>query len=307
MPVVVQRKALLTGATGFIGGHLVRGLLATGWELHLVVLPDAGLGTVADLAASVHIYPHGGSTEQLVKIMSEVRPDVVFHLASLFLVQHQPEEIQQLIASNLVFATQIVEAMTQTGCSCLVNTGTSWEHFENSGYNPVNLYAATKQAYEVLLEYYLVTTDIRVVTLKLFDTYGPDDHRPKLFTLLQKVAASCETIAMSPGEQLIDIVYIDDVVSAFMLAADRLLAGIANGHERYAVTSGNPVRLKDLVELFVTVTGSKMPIEWGGRNYRAREVMVPWNSGTTLPGWLPRVGLQEGIRRICGPSQEQEA
>ncbi len=298
MSVQPKRKALLTGATGFIGGHLTRELLRTGWELHLIVLPEMGLGTIEDLHAEVQSYPHDGTTEQLLDLVDQIKPDVVFHLASLFLAQHTPADIEQLIKSNVLFATQLAEAMTRSGCWRLVNTGTSWEHFENGAYNPVNLYAASKQAFEVMLEYYLATTSLKAITLKLFDTYGPNDPRPKLFTLLQKVAAEGDPLGMSPGAQLIDLVYIDDIVRAFVIAAERLLGNEVTGHERYAVSSGNPLSLRDLVELYGRVVGKNLPIHWGGRPYRPREVMVPWNSGDPLPGWQPLIGLEEGIGRM---------
>lgn len=293
-----KRKALLTGATGFIGGHLTRELVRTGWELHLIVLPGMGLGTIEDLHLEVQSYPHDGSTEQLLDLVGQIKPDVVFHLASLFLAQHTPADIEQLVKSNVLFATQLAEAMTLGGCFRLVNTGTSWEHYENGTYNPVNLYAASKQAFEVMLEYYLATTPLKVVTLKLFDTYGPDDPRPKLFTLLKKVAAEGEPLGMSPGEQLLDLVYIDDIVRAFIMAAERLLADEVTSHERYAISSGAPLPLKELVALYGRAIGKKLPIEWGGRPYRQREVMVPWNIGLSLPGWQPEVELTEGIRRM---------
>lgn len=298
MSVQPKRKALLTGATGFIGGHLTRELLSAGWELHLIVLPQMGLGTIEDLHSEVLIYPHDGTTEQLIALIAQIEPDVVFHLASLFLVQHTPADIEALVRSNVLFATQLAEAMTRAGCWRLVNTGTSWEHFENCDYNPVNLYAASKQAFEVMLDYYLATTPLQAITLKLFDTYGPNDPRPKLFTLLQKVVAAGEPLAMSPGEQLIDLVYIDDIVRAFVMAAERLLGNKVVGHEHYAVSSGKPLRLRDLVELYGRVVGKDLPIQWGGRPYRPREVMVPWNCGQPLPGWQPQVGLAEGIKQL---------
>jgi nucleoside-diphosphate-sugar epimerase len=223
---------------------------------------------------------------------------VVFHLASLFLAQHTPDDIEQLVRSNVLFATQMAEAMTQAGCWRLINTGTSWEHYENAAYNPVNLYAATKQAYEVMLAYYLATTPLQAVTLKLFDTYGPNDPRPKLFTLLRQSAGEGKPLAMSPGEQLIDLVHIDDIVRAYLMAADRLLAGAVHGHERYAVSSGNPLPLQKLVEIYCQVTGIKLPIHWGGRPYRQREVMIPWQNGTPLPSWKPEVELVEGIKQL---------
>lgn len=292
------RKALLTGATGFIGGHLARTLLKEGWDLHVIVRSDFGLTTLEDILPQLHIHTHDGSTGQLLQIVADCSPDVVFHLASLFIAQHTPSDISQLVQSNVTFATQLTEAMVQNNSWCLINTGTSWEHYENASYNPVNLYAATKQAFQNILAYYLATTPLKAITLKLFDSYGPGDPRPKLFSLLQKVAEAGKPLAMSQGEQLIDLVYIDDIVRAYLMAANCLLAGEVVGHEQYAVSSGRPLKLRELVELYSTVTGKKLSIQWGARQYRQREVMVPWQNGTTLAGWKPQIDLIEGIRRI---------
>ena len=100
----------------------------------------------------IKIYEHDGSTEHLENIIAAANPEIVFHLASLVLAQHQEKDIVPLIQSNVQFGAQLVEAMLQNGVYQLVNTGTFWQHYENQDYNPVCLYAATKQAFETLLQ-----------------------------------------------------------------------------------------------------------------------------------------------------------
>lgn len=291
-----NRRALVTGATGFIGSHLAKRLVADGWEVHAVVRPGSELGRLREIGVRAH--SHDGSTDGLSGIIGDASPTVVFHLASLFLSQHRASEVVPLVRSNVEFGAQLLEGMAAHAVPALVNTGTSWQHFTGEGYNPVALYAATKEAFEAILAYYVETSPMRAITLKLFDTYGPHDPRPKLFSLLRGAVERDAPLPMSPGEQRVDLVYVDDVVNAFLLAAQRLEEGRSvRPHEVYAVSSGAPLPLRELVELFREVTGSPVPVEWGGRPYRAREVMVPWNAGVPLPGWAPRVGLREGIRR----------
>ncbi len=234
----------------------------------------------------------------MLDILNETKPKIVFHLASLFLSEHQSKDIEPLINSNILFGTQLVEAMVKNEVFKIVNTGTSWQHYNNEDYNPVCLYAATKQAFEDILKFYVEATPLRVITLKLFDTYGPNDPRPKLFNLLKKALRDQTPLSMSPGEQLIDIVYIDDVIDAFIIAAQRLLNDMVKKNEEYAVSSGNPLQLKDIVEFYEKTIGKKLPIEWGTRPYRSREVMKPWNRFKTLPNWKPKIGLEEGISRL---------
>jgi nucleoside-diphosphate-sugar epimerase len=114
---------------------------------------------------------------------------------------------------------------------------------------------------------------------------------------LGRAAQSGTRLQMTPGEQLVDFVYIDDIIEAFWLAAQRLFNGKPHSAECYGVSSGHPMRLRDLVETYERVTGQKIMIDWGSRPYRPREVMVPWIS-SPIPGWKPSIGLEEGIRRI---------
>jgi nucleoside-diphosphate-sugar epimerase len=288
----------VTGATGFIGSHLSRHLHTEGWNVAIVTRGRTDISVLGDFADRTAVHRHDGTTEGMAAIMNTARPDVVFHLASLFLSDHSAEQLEPLIRSNILFGTQLLEAMTVTGVRLLVNTGTGWQHFKHRAYDPVNLYAATKQAFEDILRYYVESRSVRAVTLKLFDTYGPGDRRRKIFSLLREASERNEPLAMSPGEQQIDLVYIDDVLSAFIKAARRLLAGDVWEHETYVVTSGAPIILRDLVDAYLRVTGRHVTVRWGGKPYRHREVMSPWNTGKPLPGWRPAVGLEEGILRM---------
>jgi nucleoside-diphosphate-sugar epimerase len=103
---------------------------------------------------------------------------------------------------------------------------------------------------------------------------------------------------MSPGEQRLDLVYIDDVVAAFLRAAE-LTGTLRTGEiKTYAVRSGRACSLKELVRLYEQLFGKTLPIHFGGRVYRDREVMTPWQGETTPPGWKAEVSLEEGVQRL---------
>lgn len=296
-------KVLVTGATGFIGSHLVKRLVSEGWQTHIIIRKASNLYLIKNVIDKIIIHEHDGSTENMMEILKEVKPELVFHLASLFLARHRPDDIEALIKSNILFPTQLLEAMAANDTGYLINTGTSWQHYNNDEYNPVCLYAATKQAYEAIIKFYVESCNLKVLTLKLFDTYGPDDPRDKIFSLLKKSIIDGRELSMSPGEQLIDLVYIDDVIDAYILAAEMLLNNQGNNYQEYAVSSKKPIKLKDLAGLFEKAAMKKLPISWGGRQYRLREVMFPWSKGELLPGWEPKVSLEKGIKRLIGTEQ----
>ncbi|MGD9058437.1 MAG: NAD(P)-dependent oxidoreductase [Desulfobacterales bacterium] len=296
---MAANRILVTGATGFVGSNLCRRLVRDGSEVHAITRPQSDVAQIEDVKNNLTIHVHDGSTAGMLKIIKTCRPKIVYHLASLFLAQHESEDIEALIKSNITFGVQLVEAMTIRRIPFLINTGTAWQHYRNEKYNPVCLYAATKQAFEILLKFYTETSPLRVITLKLFDTYGPFDPRAKLFSFLNQCKKQKQPISMSPGEQRLDLVHIDDVVEAFLIAAHRLEAGEVKSHEAYAVSSKKAVRLREIVELYERLSGIKLNIRWGGRPYRPREVMVPWNSGKRLPEWSPKIELEEGIQLVA--------
>ena len=289
-------KLFLTGATGFIGSQLTKRLVAEGHDLAIVVRPDSKLDVLQAFLPQIQVHVYDGSYYSLLCALKAAKPELVFHLASLFLAQHKQEDVTRLIESNLNFPAQLLEAMNQLGIKRLINTGTSWQHYKNEAYNPVNLYAATKQAFESLLAYYLDAQDFKAITLKLFDTYGPSDTRPKLFSILRKAARTGELLRMSPGEQLLDLVYIDDVLDAFLLAMVRLSE--VETSESYSVSSQERISLRELTKIYCETVCRSLSVEWGGQPYRSREVLVPWSDHEPVPGWQPRVCLRDGIIRM---------
>ena len=286
-------KVLVTGSTGFVGRHLVARLLQKNQSVHVVLRQD-GRQTVSD-RATPHVWDH--STEGLIAIMQAVQPDVVCHVASFFVAEHKAAQVEALIQSNVLFGTQLLEAMAAAKVQNLVNFGTSWQHYHNQPYSPVCLYAATKQAFEAIIQFYVESAGLKVITLKLFDTYGPNDDRGKLFATLMKCAKTGAGLDLSPGDQHVDFVYIDDVVDAVECSIARLLDQKVSGVESYGVSSGTPLSLRQFVEKVGSGIGSPLAIAWGARPYRAREVMALWSDYAPVPGWHPSVSLDEGIRR----------
>ncbi|MBT8632136.1 NAD-dependent epimerase/dehydratase family protein [Polynucleobacter paneuropaeus] len=294
---VNQQVALITGATGFVGAHLAKRLIDDGWEVHALIRDGSKIPNLL-INEKLSLHSYDGRTETLVQCMSLVKPNVVFHLASLFLSQHETKDIEPLIQSNLLFGSQLLEAMRANNISNLINTGTSWQHYSNESYNPVCLYAATKQAFEAIIEYYIQACNFKVITLKLFDTYGPNDHRPKLIAMLNNAEKNNQPLDMSTGEQLIDLVHIDDVVDAYLMAAHRLLEKQIFCHERFAISSGNPIPLKQLVQLYIKATGKNIQVNWGARPYRFREVMNTWSEGVPINDWQIFVSLEDGFKAL---------
>ena len=259
-------KVLITGATGFIGTNLTRELR----KKHELYILGQFEGDPEKLGL-----PGIVMTDDIQCLADYIKANEIegiIHLASLYLTVHTSEQVKDLISSNVYFGTAVLEAASLAGCvRWFLNTGSIWQNYnvKGSAYNPVNLYAATKQAFIDMAKYYRDVFGIRFCTLKLCDTYGPNDTRKKLFKLFKDYSESGEVLKMSPGEQKIDLIYITDIIAGFTHLAE-LLSGYTELEDEYVLTSGRQIPLKKLAQLFCDVSGRKLNIEWGGRPYRER-------------------------------------
>jgi len=293
-----MKSALITGATGYIGSRLAIKLLSDGWQVNIITRPSSSNSLLGQYYHRVKNFIHEGSIEGMLQIMYSAKPDVIFHLASVAKSEHHFKDIEPIINSNLLFSTQLLEAMRQSGVKNFINTETFWQYRSNtSDYYPTNLYAATKQAFRDILIYYVGAANINAISLVLYDTYGPSDPRQKLIELLKRAAQDARQIDMTPGQQLVDMTHIDDVVAAYLRAGEMLLSENSGYLNTYAVSSGHRMTLRQLVELIVRETGISIHPIWGGKPYRRNEVMIPW-VGKPLPGWQPKIDLATGIRDV---------
>ena len=295
----MKKRVLITGASGFVGSHLVKNLLFEGWKVSIVAREASDLGSIINLKDKIDVLLYRGDFTELLNFFNKTNPSIVVHLAAKFIAEHKAEDIKFLVESNIEFGTSILEAMKLANIKYFINTSTSWQNFKNEDYNPVCLYASTKKAFEDIITFYEKAHGIRCLTLKLFDTYGPGDRRNKLFFMLRRVAANQQTLRMSEGEQLLDLVYIDDVIDAYRTA----MALIENKEnhssvKEYAVSSGEHIALKEIVKVFNDLSEKKVLVEWGAKPYRLREVMVPWTKYVLLPGWKAKTPFKEGIAKL---------
>ncbi len=272
---------VLTGGTGYVGRYVAARCLANGWRVHLLTRSASKIPVMIEGLVVRH--DTDGSIAALTRVLGQVRPDCVLHLASGSALAHGAEQVDQLIDANIRFPTRLLEAMRAAGVNRFVNTGTFWQHYAGSTYWPVDFYAATKQAFEDLLRHYTDGHGFAAITLKLYDNYGPDDPRRKIVTGLVEAARLGKTIEMSAGEQILDLTHVEDLAAAFAIAAELACTASASS-DRCFFVSGERVRLKELVGMIVE-RNRGLRAHLGARAYRDREIMDPIFPGESLPGW----------------------
>ena len=293
---MISGNICITGATGFIGSNLVKSLQAkSGSSITAIVRSKQAGEKIKTL--NLDSYLDDGDTEHLINFFQERKFDTVIHLASLYLKNHQSQQIESLISSNVLFGTRLLEAAAKSSVKYFINTGTFWQYFDNKVYSPVNLYAASKQAFEVIARYYQESSNIFFTTLYLNDTYGPGDTRKKILNIWKSMKDT-DSLDMSPGEQQINLLHIQDVVYGYLRLIHLVQSGDLPKSTTYMLKSNEDLSVKQLAALFEKIAQKKLNINWGGLPYKDREVMTIWDGGTLVPGWEPRVALAQGIKEF---------
>jgi nucleoside-diphosphate-sugar epimerase len=296
---MTSKRVLVTGGSGFIGLHLIKRLLIDGWNVYLIAKPTTNLQLLQGILGSDKVFIYDGSMISLSKAFSISRPNVIFHLATLYINNHHSSDVTNLVNSNILFGTQILECARNFCVKKFINTGTNWQHSQNTAYKAVNLYAATKQAFEDILNFYVAKFSLDAISLHLPDVYGPNDNRKKIVSLLIDAAIKNETISLSPGRQQIDLLHVNDVVDALLLSTSYLLNDPTfSGHNTYCLSSRQFISLVELSELIQDSFGIKIKAKWGAHPYRDSEIMVPLKYFPALPGWDPKTSLVDGLKTL---------
>jgi len=289
-------RIILTGATGFIGSGLVPKLETAGHSVKCLVRL-AGFDRAIQKLGEARCLAIPESQGELVSLLDNFKPDAIMHLASLFLSSHAPDQAAELVESNITFPTRLLEAMKGARIRHFLNTGTIFQCATGAPGTPFNLYAATKQAFEDVLQHYVRNEGFCAITLRLADTFGIGDTRRKIVQLLVDAAVREEALALSLGEQKISLTWVDDVRSGFVQGLERLLGAKDAGHEVFGLCNPELVTIRDLGRLVETAIGHSVDFQWGKRPYRQGEIMVPVLP-QKLPGWDAKMDIKDGVWRL---------
>src|SRR5712692_3415124 len=155
-----MKRAILTGATGFVGANLVRRLLQEGHEVHLLLRRGYAPWRIQEIHD--HVYLHEidlRDKEALTALVAQIRPDWIFHLAAHGAYSTQTD-LAQMIQTNIVSTANLLDACLSTGFDAFINTGSSSEYGfkdhapgETEWLDPNSHYAITKATATMLCRY----------------------------------------------------------------------------------------------------------------------------------------------------------
>jgi UDP-glucose 4-epimerase len=301
-------RAVVLGASGFIGSWVARKLAEAGAETHLVVRDSAGVAAApggrvseADLAQA----------DALAGIFEEIRPAIVFNLAG-YGVDPSERDTDLSERLNALLPQAICEAAARwKDCDWLgqhvIHVGSALEHGTASGdlredgpAHPTTVYGQTKLQGTLHIAKCAKRLGLRAITARLFTVYGPGEHRGRLLPSLIESARAGKPLELTSGTQLRDFTYVEDV-------ADGLLRlGLAQAKPGWIVNlaTGRLTTVRSFAETAGRILG--MPIEhlkFGAIPTRREEMRhhpVSVERLRRVTGTVPSTGIEEGIRRTAG-------
>lgn len=305
-------RALVTGAGGFVGGHLLGSLLAAGAEIFAGSLEgDAPRGAPAGARWLALDVTRGDSVEAALR---ESRPDVVFHLAGQSSVASSFADPMGTWDANATGTLRLVEALPEGARLVLAGSAEVYGAVpeaeqpirEDRPLRPSNPYAASKAAAEMTCVAAAHARGVHAVVARSFNHTGPgQDPRFALPSWARQIAAA----RAGRGEAVLrvgnldarrDLLDVRDVTRAYLRLAEAGEAGVA-----YNVCSGTALSMRAALDLMVEVSGTEVRVEVDPE--RVRPVDTPLLMGDPARiralGWSAEIPLRRTLADLLAAEE----
>lgn len=281
---------LLTGATGFLGSHLLEALLKQGYSVVILKRSTSNLWRIEHLTGQYK--SHDVDTQPIEQAFEEQRIDCVIHTACHY--GRNGSALGEVVESNLIFGLNVLEASINHQVTSFINTDSLLPR-------DLNAYSLSKKQLVDWLNQQ--STNIQVINLKLEHMYGPKDDSTKFIAwLVTQLKQNAPKINLTSGIQKRDFIYIDDVVSAFLCVLQSA-TGLPSFSE-YEVGTGKSIEVKTFVQnlkqVFEQNNGlTNTQLNFGAVPYRQGEILEfkVDNQAMRQLGWEPKVSLLQGLEQ----------
>lgn len=292
---------LVSGASGFVGGALVRRLAAEGKEVHLLLRSGSSRQRLEGLAGLTVHEADLRDAGRVAAVVAAIRPRIIYHCAVYGGFASQ-NDTPAIFATNLGGTMNLLQACERVGFDLFVNTGSSSEYGlknspmrEDDRDEPLGDYGVAKCAATMYCRSEALLKRLPIVTLRLFSPYGPWDDQRRLIPHLIRSLAAGVSPRLSTPHSVRDYIHIDDVLDLYRAVTD---AVVVPG-EVYNAGSGRQHTIGEVAGILHAMIGGPEP-QWGQQPPQRPEpeVWVADISKTAAHfGWRPSTGIDEGLRR----------
>lgn len=292
-----MRKAIVTGDTGHVGGHLVRHLTERGWDVK---------GFSLRAGQDIQDY------EQIRNTLDIERPDVIFHLAAQAYVPESFANPQRTFEVNTVGSMNILEAVRQLGLKTKIHlAGTSEEYGngvprEDAMLEPKSPYAISKAAMDHAGQLYAKSYNMEVIVTRAFNHTGPDRGEQYAESSFAKQVAEVEigkrdVVEHGNLESVRNYTDVRDIVRAYELAVD-LDSGV------YNICSSQNVTMQEVMDTLIKISGRDIKTKVNPALYRPYDFSFQKPRCDTfrdLTGWQPEIKLEQTLTDLLNYWREK--
>ncbi|TRZ92016.1 MAG: SDR family NAD(P)-dependent oxidoreductase [Methanosarcinales archaeon] len=306
-----NKKILVTGAGGFIGSHLVERLVNEGCQVRAMVHYNSR-GSWGNLEllprdAKDAIEVVNGDITDPFSVRNAVEGcDVVFHLAALIAIPYSYIAPQSYVTTNVIGTLNVMQACRDYGVVKVVHTSTS-ETYGTAIYTPIDEkhplqgqspYSASKIGADKIVESYFCSFNLRVATIRPFNTYGPrQSARAVIPTIISQILAGKTKINLGSLSPVRDLNFVKDTVEGFLQVAksDRTIGEVVN------IGFGKGITIGDLAKAIILIMGRDVEIAYDEmrvrpENSEVMELICANQKAAALADWRPRYTLEAGLR-----------
>jgi nucleoside-diphosphate-sugar epimerase len=290
---------LVIGGTGFIGHHLMKAAHQKGWQLTSVSLNSPTDERFVDGVTYLHFDMRD---QTLVKKHLGEDFDYVVNLGGYINHRLFSEGGRDSIDTHFTALQNLLEVLPRCKLKRFVQIGSSDEYgnapapqHEELREQPISPYSLAKVASTHFLQMLYRTENYPSVTLRLFLTYGPGQDTNRFLPQIIRGCLDDVAFPTSSGEQLRDFCYVDDTIRAILKA---LIIPEAVG-EVINVSSGEPVSIREMIEMVCALIGSGQP-HYGGIPYRPMENMALYANlikAKKILRWEPSISIENGLKQ----------
>ena len=286
-------KILVTGATGFVGKHLIQKL--RDFDVRFVV---RNINT--EYSKDRQIVYNDEKLDVFQKDVKFYNPKIVIHLASYLTSSDDISSIKNIIGSNILFTSILLESLKSTDLELFINTGTFAEYYYNDGKeNPAYFYSASKIAIKPIIKYFKNIQGFKTINIIPYTIYGGKSKSKKVIDYILDSLDSKLYLEMTNGEQILDFIHIEDVTDFYVHCVNNI--NLLKDEEDYHLGTGKGTSIKELSNIIEDLTNKKANINWGSKEYRPLDIMratAPIYKLEKELNWKPKISIKDGIKKI---------
>ena len=286
-----RKKILITGATGFLGSHLLSALIEKGYDIIILKRSFSNSWRIQNVLSQIKSYYI--DKIDIKKIFDENEIGVIIHLATDY-GRKNNNNINKIIKVNIELPTNLLDLGCKYGVNFFINTHTSAD-------NKYNLYSATKSAFIEVAKFFIANYQIKFINMRLEYMYGEKDGYGKFVPFAIKSILEDKDIRATKGEQKRDFIYVHDVVDAYLKVLDNL-GNLNDNFMEFEIGTGNSISLRDLLSKIEEVINKKANtnIKWGAVPYKKNEIFdskANIEKAKNILGWYPKYDVSSGLKR----------